>query len=272
MLRAMSTLSRARESLRVTRLAVLDLTDTILRRRPPMVPPRREVHRIGGFDFLEIGRQLASIAIELGELKPHERIVDAGCGIGRLAVPLLDFLKDGEYAGFDIDRRGIAWCRKHIESAHANFHFSRIDVRNRHYNPRGAIAAEDLRFPYATGSVDLVFAASLFTHLTPGAGDHYLSEIARVLKPGGRFVGSFFLLNDQSRPMMGHTTPQLTAVDSQYAVQDEDDPERAIGLDERAVREALARYGVPVAEIRYGGWSFRSEFMSFQDFILARKP
>ncbi len=35
-----------------------------------------------------------------------------------------------------------------------------------------------LHFPCAAASVDLVFVASVFTHLLPAAADHYVEEIA----------------------------------------------------------------------------------------------
>ena len=41
---------------------------------------------------------------------------------------------------------------------------------------------------------NLVFAASVFTHLVPETTARYIREAARVLKPGGRAVFSFFIL------------------------------------------------------------------------------
>lgn len=253
------------------RLLSMDAIDVAFRRRPPLVPPRREVEKIGGHDFLEIGGQLAKIARDLGGLKPHERVLDIGCGLGRLAVGLGDYLSPGEYAGFDIYRHGIDWCRKVIEPRFPNFHFTFVDVTNRHYNPRGTIVPEQFVFPYASRSMDVVFASSLFTHLTPVAADHYLGEVSRVLKPGGRFVGSFFLLNEHSRRFLDRTQPQFVVVEPLYAVQDPDDIEAAIAFDEEAVREALVRHDMAAVDVRHGAWAFREECLSFQDFLLATK-
>lgn len=260
-----------RDRVRPLRLLVVDLLDSVLGRRPDFVPPRREVEKIGGFDFLEIGDHLATIAKTLGELQPHERVLDVGCGLGRLAVGLRGYLSCGEYDGFDISKRGIQWCRNAIESKWPNFHFTLVDVCNHHYNVAGACPAEGLVFPYASNSVDLAFASSLFTHLRPAAADRYLAEISRVLKPGGRFVGSFFLLNGHSRPLLPELTPRFVPVEPYFAVQNPHDFEAAVAFDEEAVRAALSRHGIPVEEILYGGWSMRSEYLSFQDFILTRK-
>ena len=260
-----------RQRVRPLRLLAIDLLDSALGRRPDFVPPRREVEKIGGFDFLEIGEHLAMIAKTLGALQPHERVLDVGCGLGRLAVGLRDYLSCGEYVGFDIYKRGIDWCRSAIEARLPNFHFTFVDVRNHHYNAAGACLPEELVFPYASDSVDLAFASSLFTHLRPAAAERYLAEIGRVLKPGGRFVGSFFFLNGHSRPLLAGLTPRFVPVEPRFAVQDPRDFEAAIAFDEEAVRDALRRHGIPAEQVRYGGWSSRSEYLSFQDFVLARK-
>lgn len=262
---------RLKQRLRPCRLLAVDALDSLLRRRPAFVPPRREVEKIGGFDFLEIGNQLAAIARDLGQLQPHERILDVGCGLGRLAVALRDSLPAGEYAGFDVYERGIKWCRTSVEAKHPNFHFTFVDVQNRHYNPRGRILPEEFVFPYATSSFDLAFASSLFTHLTPPAAERYFAEVSRILKPGGRFVGSFFLLNESSRRALAEAQPRFLPVDGHYAVQSLDDPEAAIAFDEQTVKDALERHGIPAVDVRYGGWSFRSEPVSFQDLLIARK-
>lgn len=263
--------SRLRLRARHTRLSLLDLVDSALGRRSAWLPPRREIERIGGFDFVAVGEHLASIARELGGLQPGERILDVGCGIGRLAVPLKDYLVEGEYAGFDISRRAIRWCRANIEEQRPNFHFTFADVRNRHYNRRGRVDALEFVFPYATASVDLAFASSVFTHLLPDAADRYLAEVARVLKPGGRFVGSFFLLTRQVRLRAAELSPSFRSSNTFFTVQDPQDPEAAIAFDEVAVREALERHGMPLEELRRGSWAHGGECLSFQDFVLARK-
>lgn len=257
--------------MRFTRLLLRDIADRVLRRRPPFVPPLREVEKIGGFDFLKVGEHLASIVVEQGGLRPQDRVLDIGCGLGRLAVGLRSHLTTGEYAGFDIYRRGIKWCRRNIEQKLPNFHFSFVDVRNRHYNRRGTIEPEQFVFPYASDSFDVAFASSLFTHLTPGAVERYVAEAGRVVKPGGRVVASFFLINGETAPILDRTTPRFARVGAVHAVQDPDDPEAAVAYEEAAVREAFFRHGLEITAIDYGSWGFRGDTLSFQDFVVATK-
>ena len=54
-------------------------------------------------------------------------------------------------------------------------------------------------FPCADNSFDLVFLTSVFTHMFAGDVENYLSEISRVLKPGGKCLITWFLLDEVSR-------------------------------------------------------------------------
>ena len=63
--------------------------------------------------------------------------------------------------------------------------------RTARYNPNGALGCADARFPAADGDVDLVYAASLFTHLYPDDTRAYAREMHRVLADGGIAVVSF---------------------------------------------------------------------------------
>jgi SAM-dependent methyltransferase len=256
------------------RLTALDLLDVVTRRRRPMTPSRVQNESIGGFDFHQIGRELAAIAREVGGLQRHERILDIGCGYGRLAVPLTGFLTTGEYAGFDLNARAIDWCRRSISRGHANFWFTHADIANSHYNPRGTIAPENFPFPCADASVDLAVATSLFTHLLPAAAARYAAETARVLKPGGRALLSFFLLDDALRSRLDDPRvrpPFHHFPEEYYAVTDPTDPELGVAYDLRVVHDAFAAVHLPIVRVERGSWAMHPNALSFQDFVLAVK-
>ncbi len=104
-----------------------------------MIPPRGMIF-IGAGDFEQIGKDFRKHFIELGDLQPDDRVLDVGCGIGRMAIPLTSYLsKEGEYWGFDIVKKGIEWCQKRISPKYANFHFLHSDIYNKEYNPKGKI-------------------------------------------------------------------------------------------------------------------------------------
>jgi SAM-dependent methyltransferase len=67
------------------------------------------------------------------------------------------------------------------------------------YNPAATQAANSYRLPYPGGNFSIVLLKSVFTHMLPGDMRHYLCEVGQVLRPGGRAVITYFLLNGESR-------------------------------------------------------------------------
>src|SRR5205085_1691778 len=127
-----------------------------------------------------------------------------------IAVPLTGYLnRSGCYHGFDIVPDGIAWCRKQISPRFPHFHFQLADVHNPLYHPAGRCPAEEFSFPYDNGTFDVVLLASVFTHMRPAAVERYLAEVARVLKPAGRCLSTFFLLNPIAQELLAHGAGHL---------------------------------------------------------------
>jgi SAM-dependent methyltransferase len=260
-------IDRARQS---ARLRALDLRDTVSRRRDRLTPPRR-LDFVGHSDFAATGDEFMAHFVELGGLQPGERVLDVGCGIGRMARPLAGYLSsDGSYDGFDVNRDGIGWCRRRYRR-HPNFRFQVADIFNARYNPHGAFRADEYRFPYDDASFDFVLATSVFTHLLEADATHYLTECERVLAPGGRLFATFFLLNDTSRALMAAGDSGLTFldVDERLAILDESLPEEAVAYDDEWVFETLRGNGLELVGLHPGSWSGREEFISFQDIVVA---
>jgi ubiquinone/menaquinone biosynthesis C-methylase UbiE len=222
-----------------------------------------------------IGEGFRQHFIALGGLKPHESVLDVGCGIGRMAYPLTSYLTPpGSYEGFDIVKSGIDWCQERITHRFPHFRFQQADIQNSHYNPQGRYQAAEYRFPFDDDHFDFVFLTSVFTHLPPADVRQYVAEIARVLKPGGRMLGTFFLLNNDSRQRM--TAPGVT-YNFQYElggryVADPTDPDIATAFDESWVLALLDQYGLNAPRTVYpGSWSGQADTASFQDIIVACK-
>ena len=181
----------------------LDTLDYVLGRRDDLTPPKRMVTAIGGGDFKAVGQELLTYFIELGDLQPTDRVLEVGCGAGRVAVPLTTYLNaQGGYEGFDIDGEAIRWCQTHITRRYPHFRFQLAEVHNRAYNPTGYYPASAYRFPYVDASFDFVFLGSVFTHMLSKDMQNYLSEISRVLKTGKKCLITFFLHNLESSQLM----------------------------------------------------------------------
>lgn len=251
----------------------LDIIDR-LKSRYCMIPPRSMIF-VGTGDFIQIGKEFRGYLIELANLQPNNRILDVGCGIGRMAIPLTDYIStDGEYFGIEIVKNGIEWCQTYISTKYNNFHFQHIDVYNKHYNPDGKVLAKDFRFPFDDKSFDIVFLTSVFTHMLPSDLDKYMSEISRVLKAGGRCLITFFIINQESETLVRSGRSSL---DFRYKIEgcltiNENDPEAAIAYNEEFILKLFTKYMLNVSKpIRYGSWCNRDIFLTYQDLIIATK-
>ena len=153
----------------------------------------------GGETLDSIGRAHIRLYEKFCGLAPDMTILDVGCGIGRDAMQLLDFLDDkGRYIGIDVTRDSILWCQDNITTRHPAFEFHHFDAENELYNPHGRKTSMDFTLPVANGSVDRIVLASVFTHLFHDEALHYMREFARVLKPSGLIYASFFLYTEEA--------------------------------------------------------------------------
>ena len=148
------------------------------------LPPQRLHELIGGrddltiHDYLSIGRDQASIVVHLlrahvPSLRTLEPVLDFGCGCGRVMRHLWAAEPGLRVCGSDINAEQIAWCRAHLpfEAAEVN-------------GPTPPLA-------FSEGTFGLVYAFSVFTHLTAESQRPWLGELLRVLRPGGYLLLSF---------------------------------------------------------------------------------
>lgn len=126
---------------------------------------------VGG-DFDAVGRLSLETLIFHG-LKKHHYLIDVGCGSGRLAKPLSEFL-EGKYLGIDVVPGLVDYARKLVGRPDWRFEVAR-----------------GLTIPETDGQADMISFFSVVTHLLHEESFVYLREARRVLKPGGKVVLSF---------------------------------------------------------------------------------
>jgi SAM-dependent methyltransferase len=126
-------------------------------------------YAVGGHYDL-FGKIEAGMLCSLG-LKDGMRVVDLGCGSGRLATALHSSTKIS-YFGVDIVQALLDYAKSKAPTYEFRCH-------------------RDLSIPQPDASADMVTAFSLFTHLLQAETYIYLEESVRILKPGGRIVFSF---------------------------------------------------------------------------------
>jgi SAM-dependent methyltransferase len=180
----------------------------------------------------------------------------------------------GRYAGFDVIGFAIRWCRNHVAKRHPNFTFTHADVRNALYNPRGIIAADRYLFPFSPADFSFCLATSVFTHLLPAAADHYVSEIARALRRDGRFLSTWFLLDDVTEAAIaaGTATMQFAHRFNNHAQGSLERPEEKVAYRRAYLEDLFANNGLTITSIHRGGWSGAAGSIdSGQDVIVAER-
>lgn len=126
---------------------------------------------VGG-NFDTVGIIERELLIQNG-LMPEDYVIDVGCGAGRLAMPLSQYLS-GKYLGIDVVPDFI----KHASN-----------ITNRP-NWRFEVTS-GTTIPEKKNQADMICFFSVFTHLLHEQSYQYLAEAKRVLKPNGKIIFSF---------------------------------------------------------------------------------
>lgn len=251
----------------------LDALDSARGRTTEMVPPRR-LGYVGAGNYRAVGQEFLGHFKELGGLGPEDDVLDVGCGIGRMAVPLTGYLAPtSSYHGFDIVPTGVRWCEENISSRYPNFHFQVADIYSQRYNPSGTATSDNYRFPFPDDSFDFSYATSVFTHMFPADVENYVKELARVIRPGGRVLNTFFIVDSSN----GHgsaseraTIPFSVREDGYWTVSRRT-PEVAVAFEEADVRALYERHGFAIGDGIFRGTWAGVDGPSFQDIVVATR-
>ena len=131
-------------------------------------------------------------------LSPGGRVLDIGCGQGRLAIGLRRRPEPVSYVGVDVSPEVVRWCRKHLAGAGpagGTFRFTTSSTKNERYN-RGpaAVAAPDL--PADDAPYDVAYLYSVFSHMTDEDFLAHLRAIRTILAPDGRLFFTTWVERD----------------------------------------------------------------------------
>jgi SAM-dependent methyltransferase len=112
-------------------------------------------------------RDLRDLSATPGRARPPGRILDFGAGIGASVAHFRRYFPDAELTCVDVSVASLRIAAQRFPSA-ADF-----------------VAFDGRRLPFADGSFDCVFSACVFHHIEPALHVGLLSELRRVLQPGG---------------------------------------------------------------------------------------
>ena len=250
----------------------VDFWDLITGNRNSLVPPKGMIFT-GSGDFVKSGNDLVNLCIQQAQLKPNHQVLDVGCGIGRLAVALTPYLNaQGAYYGFDVVQDGIDWCTKNISSKHPNFYFKYTPLRNDLYNLSTEQRAENFTFPYPNNQFDLVVLTSVFTHMQPAEVQHYLKEIKRVLKPGGKCLATFFVVDEQTHQTIKTRTDvmQFNYEYDEYFLHDNKVKDANIAFKQQALQNMAQQAQLNITTYNPGWWrgTPKANSFNYQDVVI----
>jgi ubiquinone/menaquinone biosynthesis C-methylase UbiE len=123
--------------------------------------------------FVAVGvreRTLKARLLDQVELPPGASVLDVGAGTGTLAIQMKERWPDARVTGLDADPQILAIARRKASEAGAEIDF---------------VEGFSNELPFEDASFDAVVSTLFFHHLNRDAKRATLSELARVLKPGG---------------------------------------------------------------------------------------
>lgn len=184
------------------RLSQLVRTDLDAFPSPPedyiyRVAHMRQAHNFKVAGLKSLGDYLEVLARH-ADVSSFRRMLDWGCGCGRMSAFFLAAGDCAEFAGCDIDAQAIAWSNENLRS--------------------GAFSVIPPMPPthYPDNHFDLIISYSVFTHLARDVQHAWLAEIRRILAPGGIFLASVHgqLAYDFGSGALGSAFPKAGIVDS----------------------------------------------------------
>lgn len=134
-------------------------------------PPVELMQNVSGLtterDFASHGADfyIALSAASPCSLTAYKKLLDFGCGCGRLARMFKGH--PNELFGCDIDRRHIEW------------------VKHALLNVNAEVTSVSPPLPYAGDTFDAIISISIFTHLNEESQDKFLEELWRISAPQG---------------------------------------------------------------------------------------
>ena len=128
-----------------------------------------EFYQLKGIqNFLEIRRLIEQ---HVGDVE-IEKMLDWGCGSGRITGFFYFFSNIPLIYGCDIDKEAIDWAQKNFPKAQF--------TANSPYPPTG----------YENDMFEMIVSFSVFTHLDRENQIAWLKEMYRIMKPGGLFIST----------------------------------------------------------------------------------
>jgi len=121
-------------------------------------------------------------------LEPHHTLLDLGCGTLRGGIPLIEYLQENHYVGFEVRREVLEEGRIKLQEAGLT-----------HKNPM-LLSRDDISSLQLGRQFDFVWAYSVLIHLSDEVLDDFLVILREHLKSSGAFFANIMIGNAETRP------------------------------------------------------------------------
>jgi len=232
---------------------------------------------IGGGDPETVASEVLSVLAKYVHLKSQHTVLDVGCGCGRIAAALTQYLENTScYVGVDILPALVEFGRKFLSSQYPHFKFLLLDQGNFTYDwwrlKGSSVDIAKLSQAMPERSVDLAISVSLFTHLDYSPALDTLVTIGRMLKEDGRVFLTMFVLDSEARAGIesgrtGFSFKHRTPIGDLHA-EKSDDPTYAVGYGLGQFEELVHSAGLKLNRWIRGYWSQGNPGEIFQDAVI----
>lgn len=209
---------------------------------------------------------LLNLCKKYGSIQAHHRILEFGCGTGRVLSKLVGV--SDHCSGIDICPRYVKVC---LEDGLPVIH---IDVNHPEYNPNGMLDPLSQYAPFNDKTFDRVICIAVMNHQNVFTAKNIISEILRVTKIGGIIVMTAFLYNQRTdvQRRSGDLEFDFNMVLDDWGIINQSRPFLNCVLGEATIRDCINSNGGQIVEpIYYGSWRNIKSAPTGHDLIIIRK-
>ena len=188
---------------------------------------------------------------------PKSKILEIGCGQGRMVTGLLRLIGAVNYTGFDVHLPSVNWCQKYIESRKKSFHFEHLDVLSERYNTGGNQLNDKFKFNINDKSIDIIYIWGVFTNMEGMVMKAYLNDLKRMLAPGGKVFFTAFV---------EESVPEISVNPEGYLLDKYTGPLQVVRYEKNYLFSLIEQSGLRIDEFIYG-----QEFDGQSEFYLSQK-
>ncbi len=197
------------------------------------------VHFASDERFVSGGVRDVRVLADTVGLDRESRLLDWGCGAGRLAVGIKhEWGHIADYHGVDVQKRLIRWARNHLADEHTRF--TLVNQLNERYNPDGH---RRRRIPAEPATVDVLYSYSVFSHMLTDDVAGYAAAMAEALAPRGLVWLTAFVEDD---------VPDCVENPRDYLKLDWRGPLHCVRYDRGFFERLLAGAGLSVVRFEHG--------------------